>query len=52
MIVNPDRFQAIVAKRNSSINTAWKVSKYGPEKAPYLGTFHAVEWPTHSLYWR
>ena len=70
MIVNPDKFQAIVAKRNSSINTAWKVSKYGvfsgpylpvfslntgkygPEKTPYLGTFHAVEWPTHSWYWR
>ena len=70
MIVNPDRFQAIVAKRNCSINTAWKVSKYGvfsgpylpvfslntgkygPEKTPYLGTFHAVEWPTHSWYWR
>ena len=22
--------------------TAWKVSKYGPEKTPYLDTFHAV----------
>ena len=24
-------------------NTAWKVVKYGPEKTPYLDTFHAVE---------
>ena len=24
------------------IFTAWKVSKYGPEKNPYLETFHAV----------
>ena len=23
-------------------NTAWKVSEYGPEKTPYLYTFHAV----------
>ena len=39
MIVNPDRFQAIVAKRNSSINTAWKVSKYGVFSGPYLPVF-------------
>ena len=25
-----------------TIPTAWKVSKYGPEKTPYLDTFHAV----------
>ena len=25
------------------MNTAWKVSKYGPEIIPYLHTFHAVE---------
>ena len=24
-------------------NNTWKVSKYGPEKTPYLGTFHAVK---------
>ena len=23
--------------------TAWNVSKYGPEKTPYLDTFHAVD---------
>ena len=23
-------------------HTAWNVSKYGPEKTPYLDTFHAV----------
>ena len=23
-------------------STAWKVSKYGPEKTPYLDTFHTV----------
>ena len=26
----------------SRINTAWKVSKYGPEKTPYFDTVHAV----------
>ena len=24
-------------------NTAWKMSKYGPEKTPYLDIFHAVQ---------
>ena len=24
-------------------DTAWKLSKYGPEITPYLDTFHAVE---------
>ena len=29
--------------------TAWKVSKYGPEKTPYLDTFHSVSdsWYAH-----
>ena len=25
------------------MNTAWKVSRYGPEIIPYLDTFHEVE---------
>ena len=28
--------------------TAWKVSKYGPEKTPYLDTFHVVQGSGHA----
>ena len=31
----------LLHKKNGAY-TAWKVSIYGPQKTPYLGTFHAV----------
>ena len=34
-------WQIIVLWKSITTN-AWKVSKYGPEKTPYLDTFHAV----------
>ena len=30
-------------KTETMKSTAWKVSKYRPEKNPYLDTFHTVE---------
>ena len=32
------------------VYTAWKVSKYGPEKNPYLDTFHVVLFPYYVIY--
>ena len=39
MIVGIDMNRNIVNIKN----TVWNVSKYGPEKTPYLDTFHAVK---------
>ena len=33
------RIKDLVLKKSSTI---WEVSKYGPEKTPYLDNFHAV----------
>ena len=33
---------SVDTKRGRHGNTAWKVPKHGPEKTPYLDTFHAV----------
>ena len=28
---------------DKAISTVWNVSKYGPEKTPYLDAFHAMK---------
>ena len=34
--------QIMILRKENKSYTAWKVSKYGPEKIPYLDTFHTV----------